>query len=139
MAATDEPAGYAPDGYASLGEAGSALHQALIRGREFDPGAHVLLLEACRTADRLDRLDKFLRGEEREWISVEKKFYGSESKTEIVIDEALAEARQQANVLRQLITTLGLGKVSAAKAAGRSALDQLADRRASRQPKAAAK
>ena len=126
-----------PDGRSRLGQAGSALRESLTQGREFDPAAEALLLEACRIADRLERLDTFLRGDDREWFELEQKYKGANAT--IVVDEALAEARQQANTFRQIIITLGLGKVSAAKAAGRSALDQLADRRASRQPKAAAK
>lgn len=122
---------------APLGEAGSSLRQSLIRGREFDPAAEALLLEACRIADRLDKLDKLLRGEGHEWITVETKFQGRDSTTEIVIDEALAEARQQANAFRQIIVTLGLGKVTEAKKAERSALDDLAAGRAARLAKAA--
>ena len=65
----------------------------------------VLLEEACRIADRLDELDRLLRGETELWCSIVEARDGS---LEIRMDGALVEARQQANVLRQILTGLPL-------------------------------
>lgn len=66
----------------------------------------VLLEEAARIADRLDKLDALLRGDADVWArlvhDVRTKDY------ELRIDSALIEARQQASVLRQLIAGLPL-------------------------------
>jgi hypothetical protein len=66
----------------------------------------VLLEEACRTADRLDRLDAVLTGDVESWCRLVLSVRDDEY--ELRIDSALTEARQQAVVLRQLITSLPL-------------------------------
>ncbi len=67
----------------------------------------VLLEEACRIADRLDKLDALLSGEVEHWVDL-RAIKGCEEAVEIHIDSALSEARQQANVLKQLIASLRL-------------------------------
>lgn len=78
------------------------------------PAQLVLLQEACRMADRLDRLDAVLEG--REWLSFQVGEGGSEAATQVtvVVDRALSEARQQATALKQLVAEL---RQSAPKAA----------------------
>ena len=66
----------------------------------------VLLEEACRIADRLDKLDELLQGDADVWCRLV-----HDTRTEdyeLRIDSALIEARQQANTLRQLIAALPL-------------------------------
>lgn len=65
----------------------------------------VLLLQACRTADRLESLSRTLSGVDRELLRVE---MGEDGTAIFVVDSALAEARQQANTLRQLVAALPL-------------------------------
>jgi hypothetical protein len=68
-------------------------------------GRRVLLEEACRIADRLDKLDALLSGDATSWVElVESK--GDPDRQEVVIDKALAEARQQAVALKALISEL---------------------------------
>lgn len=62
----------------------------------------VLLLEACRIADRLDRLDVQLR-DGSEWLRVRQVEGGD---AVVVVDRALAEARQQATALKVLVAEL---------------------------------
>lgn len=65
----------------------------------------MLLEEACRIADRLDQLDRMLSGGARSWVSlVEDK--GDPERQSVVIDRLLAEARQQATALKQLIAEI---------------------------------
>ena len=77
----------------------------------------VLLEEACRIADRLDRLDGVLSG--RDFLRV-----GQDEDGDYVlrVDSALSEARQQANVLKQLVAALRLpdqAQVGLSRAVGR--------------------
>lgn len=91
----------APDG---LGERGSALWAAMVADRSFSPSAGVLLAEACRLADRLERLDQILRGDVEVWARLVHDLRTDDY--ELRIDGALSEARQQANTLRQIVATL---------------------------------
>jgi hypothetical protein len=66
----------------------------------------VMLEEAARIADRLDKLALLLSGDEEVWA-----YLVHDVRTEdyeLRIDSALIEARQQANVLRQLVAGLPL-------------------------------
>lgn len=63
----------------------------------------LLLEEACRIADRLDRLDALLVGDADTWARLDHRRDGT---TEVVVDSALTEARQQALALRQLLASI---------------------------------
>ncbi len=66
-----------------------------------------ILAEACRCADRLERLDEHLHDEDLSWLDVEK--LRSDGATfRVTVDAALSEARQQQNILKQLIASLRL-------------------------------
>lgn len=77
-----------------LSARGRRLWQEINEGHELDPMQKVLLEEACRSADRLDMLDGMVRE-------------GNEA--------ALAEARQQQNVFKQLLASLRLPDASGAR------------------------
>jgi len=113
---------------ADLGERGQALWDALADGA--DPASAVLIAEACRIADRLERLSALLGGEESEWARVQ--LPRGDDELVLRIDGALTEARQQAQVLRQILGQLGLGGIDVAPQSGGSFLDDLARRRADR-------
>lgn len=66
----------------------------------------VLLEEACRISDRLDKLDLLLRGDVDTWATLVHDV--RTENYELKIDAALIEARQQASVLRQLMAALPL-------------------------------
>lgn len=78
------------------------------------PPELVLLEEACRLADRLDRLDAILNGDAGEWM----RFRVNDDGTEVTVtlDRALSEARQQQVALKAL-----LGELRASRAAGTGA------------------
>lgn len=67
----------------------------------------VLLEEACRIADRLDKLDGLLKGNASAWASLMPDLL-DEQVLVLQVGGALVEARQQANVLRQVIAALPL-------------------------------
>lgn len=125
----DEPEGV------TLGPSGQQLWAAMTDGATLPPMQAVLLLESCRIADRLDKLDAQLRGED--WL----RFEVDESGTEVtvIVDRVLSEARQQASALKAIVAelrqTTGRGKQKSAadgKEAGIADLTaRIAARRAS--------
>lgn len=87
----------------TLGPRGMSLWNAYVE--LVDSRGRVLLEEACRTADRLDRLDALLTGRSEEWFRLVE-LRGQDDVLEVQVDNALAEARQQALALRQLLSSL---------------------------------
>lgn len=67
------------------------------------PAHRVLLEEACRIADRLDRLDALIDGRE-EWLRLGVSDDGTEVR--VTVDNLLSETRQQASALRGLVAEL---------------------------------
>jgi hypothetical protein len=69
--------------------------------REGDPYAlTVMIVEASRIADRLDKIAALLAGEKSSWLSLR---LGRDKRLEIRVDNALQEARAQATTLRGLL------------------------------------
>jgi hypothetical protein len=115
-----------------LGEGGRLLWKEL-GGDKLSGGPRALAVEACRIVDRLDKLDRMLGGEAHDWIRlIEQR--GSDEIVEVVIDKPLAEARQQAAVLKQIVAELRQGSDAGAKTPEQEGDygDQLAARRAKR-------
>jgi hypothetical protein len=99
-------------GGVTLGPRGQRLWEDL-EPTTTDPGARLLLEEACRIADRLDRLDRALAGKGNEWLRFRRDEDGG---TVIVyIDKALGEARQQQVALKQLLSELRQSRAPAKK------------------------
>lgn len=109
---TPEPPRFIVSGAeADLGDRGKALWAAVCAGWQPTPLHRELLLEACRVVDRLDRLDRQLRGED--WLRFWRRgdIQDEENRDDpleihVFLDKALSEAREQENALRQLITEL---------------------------------
>lgn len=98
-----------------------------------------LAIEAGRIADRLDELDRIIAGKgvlELMRFRVADVFDEDDERrinVQVHFDNVLGEARQQANTLRQILVSLGLGKEAAKPAEQRgSVLDELARKRAAR-------
>lgn len=100
------------------------------KGDELTGSRRTLLEEACRITDRLDRLDAILSGDAGEWMRFTVSDDGAE--VTVTLDKALAESRQQAVALKQLLTELRQSAGVAKPETGGSALDQLAAKRAAR-------
>jgi len=98
-----------------LDERGQALWDALADGA--DPASAVL--------------SALLGGEEAEWARVQLP-RGDDDELVLRVDGALTEARQQAQVFRQILGQLGLGGIDVTPQSGGSFLDDLARRRADR-------
>lgn len=117
-----------------LSQRGKALWEELVSGRDVDAPTAVLVAEMCRCVDRLERLNGILRGKSKEWISLAEQIDGED--VSVVVDAALAEARQQQLALRQLMSSLGVGKLPEVKTEGGSFLDELDKRRRDRESEA---
>lgn len=103
----------------NLGERGRRLWQDVTKaGPELTPSEQVLLEEACRTADRLDQLDRILRGDEDCWVSLHS-VNEDGSIVKVVLNQALAEARQQQTTLKQLVAELRQSRGGGAAKPGR--------------------
>ncbi|WP_167455203.1 hypothetical protein [Amycolatopsis kentuckyensis] len=117
-----------------LGPRGQRLWTAVTTAWTPTPLHRELLLEACRVADRLEQLDRQLRGED--WLRFWRRndVQDEENRDDpleihVFIDKALAEAREQGNALRQMITELAKVAVAPEKPAekGGGVLAGLAD------------
>jgi hypothetical protein len=92
---------------ARLGPRGAALWVSVTESHALPAAELEILAEACRCADRLERLDEHLQDGDLPWLDVEK--LRSDGATfRVTVDAALSEARQQQNILKQLIASLRL-------------------------------
>ena len=121
----------APTATVTLGPRGRRLWADLTKSPP-EPAARVLIEEACRIVDRLDRLDRILTGTADDWLRWQVNDDGSE--VTIVINAPLAEARQQATALKQLLAELrqAAGRADGKQGGEGSVIDQLAAARARR-------
>jgi hypothetical protein len=88
-----------PPAPSGLSTAGRALWRSVVADFDLDQHERLLLREACRTADRLDRL----AGESARADVTARNRFG-----EIVIHPAQVEARQQSLALARLLASLRL-------------------------------
>lgn len=89
-----------------LADGGAALWQAVTDDHTLDAAQKVQLLEACRSKDRLDKLDKLLRGDVDTWARLTHRTNTDDY--ELKIDDALGKANSTANLLKQLLASLRL-------------------------------
>lgn len=107
-----------PDVPAGLLKRGRGLWDDKVAAVASDPVALIVLAEACRTADRCERLDAQLRGRDKDWLRMNKiepiirEHVEEEGVTVIdvsvtvVMNAPLREARQQQLALKQLLVQL---------------------------------
>ena len=113
-----------PDG---LGLRGTALWESYASAGSPSKSRLVMVGEACRLTDALDKLDRICRGDADTWAVLITDDFGG---VEIKIDGAVNERRQTVNTLRQLIQALDAD--AAPVVTGVSFLDKLAANRADR-------
>ena len=97
------PASRPPEG---LDKGGRTLWKAVTEDHEIDAIQEVTLLEACRSKDRLDKLDEVLRGDAETWMTLTHRVQTEDY--ELVINQALSSANATANLLKQLLAALRL-------------------------------
>lgn len=101
-----------------LGTRGRRLWREITEAHELDPMQVVLLEEACRCADRLDKLEEKLSGREDAWAHLLSRMDLGDEDTRVIelrIEGALSEARQQQNVFKQLLASLRLPDAAGAR------------------------
>jgi hypothetical protein len=109
---------------AGLRDRGRALWSSL--GQTAGTAAGELALEACRLADRLERIDAMLAGRD-DWFEMVEVEQGT---FVLRVDNLLDQGRQQALAFKQLLAELGITAVPAAPVGpAKSPLDQLRERR----------
>lgn len=121
-----------------FGPRGARLWQEMAAERaKMAPAELALLEEACRTADRLDRLDAFLTGRQDAWLRFHARNEDG-SIVRVVVDRALTEVRQQQDTFRGMVADLARKQAPAVapEEPKESILDELARARAERQQKA---
>ncbi|WP_072691212.1 hypothetical protein [Rhodococcus marinonascens] len=92
------------DEAAELGRSGHRLFESLHEDDE-PYSLTVMILEAARIKDRLDKFDRLLSGDEGAWLRLIPS-RGDVEVLEVKADSALQESRQQTTVLRQLISEI---------------------------------
>jgi hypothetical protein len=90
-----------PDG---LQARGSLLWSAL--GHSVGTPSGELALEACRIADRLEKLDALIRGDR--WVDLIQPDEDDATTLVVVVDKALTEARGQQSTLLAILLKLGI-------------------------------
>lgn len=93
---------------------GLELWDAAVGAAEFDAAGLVLLGEACRTADIIERLSAALKSGSQEWVRLSEEaemLADGAAKVQIVVNPLLGEVRQQRIALRTILAHLKLGKV----------------------------
>lgn len=115
-----------------LRERGLEFWSAVTDSVELDPSGFVLLGEACRIIDRLDRLSGALNGQGRDWLKLADEIEvtatrfgdGKNISVKVAVDGLLSESRQQQLALKTVLAQLGLGKTFEKASGEKSALQQ---------------
>lgn len=84
---------------------GAALWDSIVDAHVLDAMQVVQLTEACRMKDRLDQLDRLLRGDVAEWAEIVDR---DGLPSALVINAALDKANTTANTMKQLLASLRL-------------------------------
>lgn len=101
-----------------LRERGAALWVEVTSVVGLDAAGFVLLGEACRILDRLDRLSSALNGRGRDWLKLADEIEvtadrfgdGKKVSVKVAVDGLLSESRQQQLALKSVLAQLALGK-----------------------------
>lgn len=102
------PADSTPKG---LARRGRQLWKDVTATGDLTPPERTLLEQACRIADRLDRLAAFVAGDSDRWATFSIDYDSGE--VMVVIDKALSEERQQAVAFKQLLAELRQSRAGA--------------------------
>ena len=120
------------DGY--LRDSGKKLWRELTRAYELDPVGDILLMEACRMKDRLDRLAGALSSSSSLWFELGDPIETADGEVQIqvVVNNMIAEARQLQAAMAINLGKIGVLKPAKAISESSSVMDQLQAKRAAR-------
>lgn len=111
---------------------GQHLWESVTSQYELTPAALVLLGEACRTADRLERMAAALSSRSTLWFELGDVELPEDDGIPIVVNGMIGEARQLQTALRQTLGQLGVVSASSTENKGTSVLESLQARREKR-------
>lgn len=117
---------------ADLRERGNEFWTKVSEEVTLDASGFVLLGEACRVIDRLDRLSDALNGAGRDWLKIadEVEEIGRDKlKVQVVVDGLLSEARQQQLAFKTLMAQMKLGTAEVKASTVKTPLQEWMDKR----------
>lgn len=120
-----------------LRERGRALWDEVTSQFILSAGARVSLAEACRIADRLERMSGMLSSRTTLWIELSDEDQDQAARlaqdgVPLVVNNVIGEARQLANQFQTIMRQLGLTDITVVEEQTVSITDQLAERRRAR-------
>lgn len=120
------------DGY--LRDSGKKLWCEIKSAYELDPVGDILLMEACRMKDRLDRLAGALSSSSSLWFELGDPIETADGEVQIqvVVNNMIAEARQLQAAMAINLGKIGVLKPAKAISESSSVMDQLQAKRAAR-------
>lgn len=97
---------------------GQSLWDRVTESSNFDPAGEFILVEACRTADIIERLSGALRSTSTQWVSLSDdiveaiRVSGLDiAEVHLVVNPIIGEIRQQRLALRTLLSQLKIGTI----------------------------
>ncbi|WP_147592728.1 hypothetical protein [Corynebacterium provencense] len=133
------PVGQEGDRPAFLKRQGRALWDEITGAYDLDAGAKVVLGEACRMRDRLERFSAALSVQSTLWFELgePEELRTGDVQVQVVVNNMIGEARQMQAAVATALNKIGVLKQAEAKSDGPSVEDQLAEKRAARRAAAA--
>lgn len=116
------------DGYPDfLWSGGRALWDSVRANYDLDPTAEVLLLEACRLKDRLDKFTAALSSNSTLWFELKEpeELKDGTMQMQVVVNSMVSEARQAQAALGQTLNKIGVLQQAERRSEGVSMMDQL--------------
>lgn len=123
------------DGYPRfLRRGGRELWDAVRSEYDLSPTGEVLLLEACRLKDRLDKFTAALASNSTLWFELKEpeELKDGTMQMQVVVNSMVSEARQAQAALGQTLNKIGVLQQAERKSSGVSMTDQLQQRREAR-------
>lgn len=119
---------------AFLKRQGRALWDEITSKYDLDAGAKVVLGEACRMRDRLERFSAALSVQETLWFELgePEELRNGDVQVQVVVNNMVGEARQMQAAVATALGKIGVLKQAEAKSSGPSVEDQLAEQRRKR-------
>lgn len=130
-----EDAAPVEDGYpAFLRRGGRDLWDSVRANYDLDPTGEVLLLEACRLKDRLDKFTAALSSNSTLWFELKEpeELKDGTVQMQVVVNSMVSEARQAQAALGQTLGKIGVLQQAEKRSSGVSMMDQLKSKREER-------
>lgn len=115
-----------------LKTAGRDLWDEVTAEYSLNPASRVVLAEACRMTDRLDRFAAALSSKKTFWFELGDAENALEDGVPVVVNNMIGEARQMTAGIRQALNSIGVLQAGEKKSKGNSITDELQRKRQQR-------